>query len=181
MAGIGCSPLVYSLNWFLLLVTKYTFISNFFLHCFVFLKIIACYVLFLTSNFKLVQINNSLFRTLNSYKWCLSDVILSGHDLFSCKMILSYCTICQQCFLLLFYYLLTSIVLNSKRVSGFDQAPPQSAVPMVAAGVIPGMLEICIWWFFAYFYIFTYIYLCFELLTNGLANLLLCKHTLIKI
>lgn len=60
-------------------------------------------------------------------------------------LLLSYCTICQlSCVLLLFIYLLIS-VLNSKRVSGFDQAPPAQALPMVAAAaaaVLPGMVEI---------------------------------------
>jgi hypothetical protein len=58
-------------------------------------------------------------------------------------VLLSYCTICQLCScVLLFIYLLTSVPLNSKRVSGFDQAPPQHALPIVAAGAIPGMMEI---------------------------------------
>jgi hypothetical protein len=57
-------------------------------------------------------------------------------------VLLFCCTICQMCCVLLFIYLLTSIVLNSKRVSGFDQAPTQQALPIVAAGVIPGMIEI---------------------------------------
>jgi hypothetical protein len=57
-------------------------------------------------------------------------------------VLLYYLSVCQMCCVLLFIYLLTSIVLNSKRVSGFDQAPTQQAVPIVAAGVIPGMMEI---------------------------------------
>lgn len=76
---------------------------------------------------------------------CIVDAILSGHDIFISKewlFFLSYSTICQLYCVLLFIYLLTFIVLNSKRVSGFDQAPPQQALPIVAAGAIPGMMEI---------------------------------------
>lgn len=47
-----------------------------------------------------------------------------------------------------FNYLLTSVVVSSKRVSGFDQAPQQAA-PIVNAGALPGMLQICLWRNFA--------------------------------
>jgi len=80
---------------------------------------------------------------------CIVDAILSGHDIFISKewlSLLSYCTICLlYCVVLLFIYLLTSVVLNSKRVSGFDQAPPQQALPIVAAGAIPGMIFLYIY------------------------------------
>lgn len=39
-------------------------------------------------------------------------------------------------------YLLANICCSEQRVSGFDQAPTQQALPIVAAGVIPGMMEI---------------------------------------
>jgi hypothetical protein len=41
--------------------------------------------------------------------------------------------------------------LNSKRVSGFDQAPLQPTMPLMTAGAVPGM---------------TYIYLCIGVATS---------------
>ena len=74
---------------------------------------------------------------------CIVDIIPSGHDLFISEEWLSFylsVLYLSAVFCSSIVYLLANIfVLNSKRVSGFDQAPPQQALPIVATGAIPGM------------------------------------------
>jgi hypothetical protein len=69
--------------------------------------------------------------------------------------------------LILFYRCANSFLsLNSKRVSGFDQAPAQQGLPIVAPAVTPGMLCSSV----VSFCIFTCIYLCWGMMVNGFSG-----------